>query len=211
MDAKTLAGRSCGPRVQTFFGVPPMTATYFRQGAGRSLNARTAEREGKHPLTRAAKAMGISVAAFRAGLANSGIGACEWHHVGKFAMACDYYDTNECGSSYLFWRGAMRGRPAAVKAFRAWLELVRAIAARNAAAALADREAEAARRALAIRLCGEAAVAESETAPFCSKPMTVPLNIRLAGRIVQLGGNLELISAYDPAVYAEFQRLMTNR
>jgi hypothetical protein len=73
------------------------TATYLRSGRGRSVNAEIAESDGKMPLTRAivavAKAVGCTHAQARELLAY--VGACEWHHVGKYAAECDYYDVDD--------------------------------------------------------------------------------------------------------------------
>jgi hypothetical protein len=66
-----------------------MTATYFKHGAGKSLNARRAESYGKFPATTAAKVLGITTA-----LLKEISSPCEWHHVGKFATKCDYFDTD---------------------------------------------------------------------------------------------------------------------
>jgi hypothetical protein len=76
--------------------------TYIRHGAGRSLNARTAEDEGKLPLSRAirpvAEALGITRAQARDLLEY--VGACEWHHVGKYANECNYYDVEDVVASF---------------------------------------------------------------------------------------------------------------
>lgn len=74
-----------------------MTATYFRQGHGRSRRAQIAEYEGRAPLTRAARIVAKqygctqSVARFVLEQLHDG----EWHHVGKFAKECRYYDTTD--------------------------------------------------------------------------------------------------------------------
>lgn len=70
-----------------------MNATYIRHGAGRSLNARQAETEDKLPLTRAVSALAERTGATKklAREALKAVGPCEWHHVGKFANATDYY------------------------------------------------------------------------------------------------------------------------
>ena len=74
-----------------------MTATYFRHRRGRSRNAEAAEIEGRQPLTRAKQAVSAEygctqvVAAAALKLLHDG----EWHHVGKHAKACDYYDTED--------------------------------------------------------------------------------------------------------------------
>lgn len=89
-----------------------MTATYFRHGAGRSLNGRHAENEGKEPLTRAVKTLaalgGITQREAREVFA--AIGPCEWHHVGKFASACDYYSV-AAGQLWLACRDDVRRLP----------------------------------------------------------------------------------------------------
>lgn len=74
-----------------------MTATYFRRGLGRSRNAESAEIEGRQPLTRAKRAVAEqlgctqAVASVALKLLHDG----EWHHVGKYATACDYYDSED--------------------------------------------------------------------------------------------------------------------
>lgn len=85
-----------------------MKATYLRFGRGESLNSLKAKNYGKFPLTGAAKDLGVSTSAFKAGISKADIIPCEWHHVGKFATAVDFFDTEECDNSYLFWIGAMQ-------------------------------------------------------------------------------------------------------
>ena len=71
------------------------TATYIRQGEGKSRRARMAESHGVLPLTQAAKVVaveiGLTQAAAKALLKL--IGRTEWHHSGKYAKEVDYYDT----------------------------------------------------------------------------------------------------------------------
>ena len=59
-------------------------------GFSRSERATAAEVEGRLPLTKAAKATGVSAARIEAF-----IEPCEWHHVGKYAQRVDFYDTDE--------------------------------------------------------------------------------------------------------------------
>lgn len=70
-----------------------MTATFFRHGQGRSINARSAESNGRHPMTRATTAVaaeaGCTHKRAKEALLASWDG--EWHHVGKFASRCNYY------------------------------------------------------------------------------------------------------------------------
>ena len=66
-----------------------MVATYYREGRGKSLNAIRAEENGILPATHAAKKLGVSLKVLRGALT-----PCEWHHVGKYATPCDYYDTD---------------------------------------------------------------------------------------------------------------------
>ena len=69
-------------------------AAYIDDGFGRSEQAREAEREGKAPLTRAAKKVAI-YAGITQVLARQhllALGPCEWHHVGLYAHKTDYYD-----------------------------------------------------------------------------------------------------------------------
>lgn len=76
-----------------------MTATYLHKGQGKSDNAYHAQSSGRWPLTRAVKIIAEEIKPFykipqriiRQWLEM--IGACEWHHVGKYATECDYYDT----------------------------------------------------------------------------------------------------------------------
>src|SRR5581483_6489974 len=78
-------------------GENAMTATYFRHGAGRSINARVAEGEGRCPLSRAKKIVAEQfgctqiIAAAALDLLHDG----EWHHVGRYAAECAYYDTTD--------------------------------------------------------------------------------------------------------------------
>jgi|GEM_PF-7071033 len=77
-------------------------ATYYRHGDGRSLNARDAEANDRMPLTRAtaavraemaARGRKITVAQAREALRATWGG--EWHHVGKYAAECAYYEVAE--------------------------------------------------------------------------------------------------------------------
>ena len=74
-----------------------MTATYFRHGEGRSIAARVAESDGRMPMSRAkvtvASEHGCTqvVAAAALALLHDG----EWHHVGKYATRCDYFDADD--------------------------------------------------------------------------------------------------------------------
>ncbi len=76
-----------------------MTATYLRKGQGKSNNAYYAESCGTYPLTIAVKKISTAIKGYyritqktiRSWLEQ--IGACEAHHVGKYATLCDYYDT----------------------------------------------------------------------------------------------------------------------
>lgn len=74
-----------------------MIATFFRRGEGRSLNAISAENDGRHPLTRAVAALAaeaeVSKASAKIALEKSWGG--EWHHVGKYAQECKYYAVAE--------------------------------------------------------------------------------------------------------------------
>ena len=74
-----------------------MTATYFRHGEGRSIAARAAESNGRMPLSRAKIAVARrfactqTVAVEALELLHDG----EWHHVGKFAAECKYYNADD--------------------------------------------------------------------------------------------------------------------
>jgi len=78
-----------------------MTASYLRKGQGKSDNAYHAQTCGKWPLTRAVKIIAATIKPYykipqriiREWLEM--VGPCEWHHVGKYANVCDYYDTND--------------------------------------------------------------------------------------------------------------------
>jgi len=74
-----------------------MTATYFRRGLGRSVNAQLAEINGKQPLTRAKRAVAewLGCTQATAAIALKLLHGGEWHHVGKYATACDYYDCED--------------------------------------------------------------------------------------------------------------------
>lgn len=83
------------------------SAYYSRNNSySRSYGASCAEAEGRYSLTRAAKEMGLSSVAFKAGLAKAGYRSTEWHHVGKYANTVDYYDTTELQDNIMFWIGA---------------------------------------------------------------------------------------------------------
>lgn len=77
--------------------------TIYRNGNSRSYNAECAEDDGRYPLTRAAKAMGISLKTFKEALIHICYTSAEWHHVSKYANKVDYYDTNEIGENPRFW------------------------------------------------------------------------------------------------------------
>ena len=78
-----------------------MTATYLRKGQGKSDNAYYAQSLGRWPLTKAVKVISSAIRGYykvtqkqiRRWLEE--IGPVEWHHVGKYATECNYYDTEE--------------------------------------------------------------------------------------------------------------------
>lgn len=86
-------------------------AYYSRnQSYSRSYNAEQAEGEGRFPLTRAAKYIGLSSAALKKGAEHADLVTTEWHLVGKYANKVDYWDVSKDGeiyNSYKFWFGAM--------------------------------------------------------------------------------------------------------
>lgn len=89
-----------------------MKSTFYSRNNSysRSCNAEVAESQDRFPLTRAAQYLGLSSAAFKAGLSNAGISTNEWHHVGKYANRVDYYDVSldsEIVNSFKFWKGAI--------------------------------------------------------------------------------------------------------
>jgi len=87
----------------------------YSHGRGRSWGAEEAEQYGRYPRTRAAEHLGVSVKAFRAGYAASDYTSNEWHHVGKYAAAIDYYDTHELQTDPKFWRGCAEEYKSKVK------------------------------------------------------------------------------------------------
>lgn len=194
-----------------------MTAAYYsrNQSYSKSLNAEEAEGEGRLPRSRAAKFMGLSLAAFDAGCEAADYVATEWHHVGKYANECSYYDTVELGSSYHFWRGAMRGRPRAKLAFRAWMVAGRERLAAEAAREEASNVAEAERLALAIRLYGDRR-AELATLPalaVCQKRdnrfEVADVTLRAFSRVMQLGSNVGVLEGYDPEAVSDARNRLT--
>ena len=72
----------------------------------KSARASDAESAGRLPITRAAKSLGLSVDAFRAGCRAIGYHSTEWHHVGKYATMVDYWDTVFVRAFPAFWEGA---------------------------------------------------------------------------------------------------------
>lgn len=76
-----------------------MVATYLRKGQGKSDNAYYAQSCGRWPLTTAVKVISHAIKGYfkipqrviKEWLEE--MGPCEWHHVGKYAAECDYYDT----------------------------------------------------------------------------------------------------------------------
>lgn len=72
----------------------------------RSYNAEMAEMEGRLPQSRAAKALGLTMEAFKQGRYAINYFSSEWHHVGKYATPVNYYDTNEVKNEPEFWKAA---------------------------------------------------------------------------------------------------------
>lgn len=108
-------------------------AYYSRNGSySRSAGAEEAEAQGRLPRLRAAKAMGLSVAAFDAGCAAVEYHPTEYHHVGKYAREIIYFDVEALRDNRKFFAAAaatyksknkreeVAGRPrrAAIDAFR---------------------------------------------------------------------------------------------
>jgi hypothetical protein len=87
-----------------------MKSAYYEANVGaehsKSANAARAEAEGRFPMSVAAKKLGISAAAFRAGCAAANYTSTEWHHTGRHARRIDYYDTVVLSRNPDFWRGA---------------------------------------------------------------------------------------------------------
>lgn len=83
---------------------------YYEANVGsehsKSANAAQAESEGRFPLTAAAKKLGISAKAFKAGCRSAKYESDEWHHTGSHARRTDYYDTTFLAACADFWRGA---------------------------------------------------------------------------------------------------------
>lgn len=86
------------------------TLAYYEANVGnehsKSANAAQAETEGRWPMTVAAKKLGISAPAFRAGCSAAKYEVTEWHHTGSHARRTDYYDTTVLVTNADFWRGA---------------------------------------------------------------------------------------------------------
>lgn len=124
-----------------------MTVRYNQPGyigCSRSARACEAEREGKFPLTRAAQILAeramCSVAFARRCLLV--IGHCEWHHVGKYASACLYYDTEDRRALRLagiFFGARRRARLLARWTREAWVEAIASRVERELATARSDR------------------------------------------------------------------------
>ncbi len=76
-----------------------MVATYFNRGRGHSLNGIYAHSCGIYPLTVAVKNISTAIKPYYKLTQKTikkwleQIGPCEAHHVGKYAVLCDYYDT----------------------------------------------------------------------------------------------------------------------
>ena len=77
-----------------------MVATYFKQGRGKSLRAIEVENNfGYFPITRATQIIYNKIKPYfkitkkQIKLWLEQIGSCEAHHVGKYAILVDYYDT----------------------------------------------------------------------------------------------------------------------
>lgn len=85
---------------------------YYEANVGsersKSAGAAQAEAEGRFPLTIAAKKLGLSAKAFKAGCRSAQYENNEWHHTGSHARRTDYYDIGFLGSDADFWRGAAR-------------------------------------------------------------------------------------------------------
>jgi len=81
--------------------------TRYRNGNAKSYGAECAEQDGRYPRHAAARALGISVKAFDAGVIRCGYIPSEWHHVGPRAVRTWFYDTVELGESVEFWLGAL--------------------------------------------------------------------------------------------------------
>lgn len=77
--------------------------TIYKNGNSRSANAEYAESEGRFPLTRASKVLGISTKLFREAIVHIQYTTNEWHHVSKYANRVDYYDTIAIGECPQFW------------------------------------------------------------------------------------------------------------
>lgn len=117
-----------------------MPVTYGQSGYvgfSRSVRAHVAETEGRSPITRAARTLaeltGCTIAMSRRVL--EAIGPCEWHHVGKYAAAVDFfdpYDPRAARMARLYMTPTQRRRAAAkretaaeqatIDAWRDWQE-----------------------------------------------------------------------------------------
>nr|WP_308570854.1 hypothetical protein [uncultured Prevotella sp.] len=65
-------------------------------GYSKSINAASAEHEGKYPASKAAKVLGVSMAALKRCMQ-----PCEWHHTSCRYNHTDYYDTKSVSSLML--------------------------------------------------------------------------------------------------------------
>lgn len=90
-----------------------MRAEYLRRGQGRSDRALEAEAHGLKPRTRAAKALSVP----RQFIADC-CDAEESHHVGGYAVLCDYYNTPAIGEALAHPEGK-----AVLAAWRTWSNL----------------------------------------------------------------------------------------
>ncbi len=68
------------------------TATYFRRGEGKSVNAQIAESEGRKTASGWASHLGRRISASDI---KEALGQREWHHTGKYASETFYYDRHE--------------------------------------------------------------------------------------------------------------------
>lgn len=94
-----------------------MGARYSGNTNSKSLNARSAEREGRFPAAhwpKLLRARGIFKGVTAADI-KSAVDTSEWHHVGSFAARVDYYDLRDIFNARRELRAAIAARKAAAK------------------------------------------------------------------------------------------------
>ena len=96
------------------------TMNYLDYGIGSSWRALEAANQGRLPRTRAAKALGVNIKAFKAGCKRARYYPNEWHHTGKYGNCTLFYDINELLEDPLFWLGARSAMKAPAIRLKLW-------------------------------------------------------------------------------------------